>query len=348
MPQGGGPGNYHHQSAVIRFFPHRDGVVDNNWNVTYSESSFADWSYDNLFGAGVSSHRTTLTGAYVVIDWAGTAVWLYGTAVENSYTVAIDGNYAAQGQGATDGVLFGVSITGAIITVGMGDPGTVLHTRNISATESNVSSNTAVGLNPIFSGTQNWSALDLYTNQTSGYPCIATNTVGATLSFNLSDSVGFAIYGSDDWQQGLFSVSVISDDPGATSSVAKDAIQYSSRSLWSQLDMLKYLATGLDRTATYQVEITNLGADVNVGSLKFTNAELLRKSGRSSTMLQVPAATSGRHTDENNAAPLVSRNLDVSDLYEEIGSRIHERDAGPAIHHLYMTLRGQWACYIPT
>ena len=42
------------QSAIIRFFPHRDGEVDDNWNTTYSGSSFAEWSYDNTFGRGVS------------------------------------------------------------------------------------------------------------------------------------------------------------------------------------------------------------------------------------------------------------------------------------------------------
>ena len=42
------------QSAIIRFFPHRDGAVDDNWNTTYSDSSFAEWSYDNTFGKGVS------------------------------------------------------------------------------------------------------------------------------------------------------------------------------------------------------------------------------------------------------------------------------------------------------
>ena len=41
------------QSAILRFFPHRDGLITDNWNVTYSGSSFADWSYDNNFGSGV-------------------------------------------------------------------------------------------------------------------------------------------------------------------------------------------------------------------------------------------------------------------------------------------------------
>jgi len=198
-------------------------------------------------------------------------VWLYGTAVENSYTVAIDGNDVVQGQGATDGVLFGVtdltyglhtitltvvegevSITGAVITVGMGSSlaRTLLQSRNISATTPN-----------LFSANQDWSVEDLYANQTAGYPCITTSTLGATLSFALSDAVGFMIYGSDDWAQGLFNVSVTSDDPGATDSVTDNSIQYSPRAMWSQLDLPKYLAAGLNQSATYQVKIANQGAE---------------------------------------------------------------------------------------
>ena len=152
------------QSAIIRFFPHRDGVVDDDWNTTYSGSSFAEWSFDNTFGKGVSyvvihavlllyssstihplqvsSHRTTLAGAYIIIDWAGTAVWIYGSGSKNSYNVAVDQGDVVQGQGDIDGLLFSqtglayglhtvklsvsegeVSINGAIITVGMGEPG---------------------------------------------------------------------------------------------------------------------------------------------------------------------------------------------------------------------------------
>lgn len=152
------------QSAIIRFSPHRDGAVDDNWNTTYSGSSFAEWSFDHTFGQGVSyvvihavllsnssstihhlqvsSHRTTLAGAYIIIDWAGTAVWIYGSGSKNSYNVAVDQGDVVQGQGDVGGLLFSqtglnyglhtvklsvsqgeVSISGAIVTVGMGDPG---------------------------------------------------------------------------------------------------------------------------------------------------------------------------------------------------------------------------------
>ncbi|EPS99024.1 hypothetical protein FOMPIDRAFT_1125411 [Fomitopsis schrenkii] len=264
------------QSAVVRFFPDRDGAVDDSWNTTYSDSSFSEWSYDDTFGKGVSSHRTTSVGAYILIDWAGTAVWIYGTASKGSYNVTIDQGSTVQGEGDVGGLLFSqtgltyglhtinltvtggeVSVSGAIITVGMGEPGTTLQTRNISAANSSA----------LFDSNQYWPVNELYANQTSSYYCMTSNLLGATLSFTVSEAVGFVIYGSDDWQQGLFTVSVTSDSLGAANSVTNSTIQYSPRSLWTQLNVPKYLASGLNRSALYTVEITNLGASFNLASV---------------------------------------------------------------------------------
>ena len=153
------------QSAIIQFYPHREGPIDTQWNVTYSDSVFAKWSYDNTFGAGVSEnfvilsmheiliypilliqtslHRTTYVGATCIIQWAGTAVWVFGgTSNDGSYTVSIDDSTPFHGEGSVSGLLFSktslvyglhimnltvtggeVSVSGATITVGMGDPG---------------------------------------------------------------------------------------------------------------------------------------------------------------------------------------------------------------------------------
>ena len=78
----------------------------------------------------------------MLIDWAGTAVWVYGSASKGSYSVAIDEGTEVTGEGDIGGLLFSqtglpyglhtiklavnggqVSISGAIITVGMGAPG---------------------------------------------------------------------------------------------------------------------------------------------------------------------------------------------------------------------------------
>ena len=55
------------QSAIIQFYPHRDGPIDTQWNVTYSNSAFVDWWYDDTFGSGVSTlthHRMCVKMAY--------------------------------------------------------------------------------------------------------------------------------------------------------------------------------------------------------------------------------------------------------------------------------------------
>lgn len=125
--------------------------------------------------------------------------------------------------------------------------------------------------NPFFTADQSWSAVNLYANQSDAnpYPCIATYTEGATLSFELNETVGFAIYGSDDWFQGIFTVAVTSANasPESDSTLPNSTIQYSPRSGWTTVNQLKFLATGLDRTATYHVDVQNWGNTFNLGSV---------------------------------------------------------------------------------
>ena len=45
------------QSALLRFYPDRDGPITDDWNVTYTDSNFADWSYDHNIGSGVRPCR---------------------------------------------------------------------------------------------------------------------------------------------------------------------------------------------------------------------------------------------------------------------------------------------------
>ena len=138
--------------------------------------------------------------------------------------------------------------------------------RNIYAVDNTTS---ALKANPLFVGdAAEWTPTALYTNQTAdGYNCLTTSTYGAKLNFTLSGAAAFMIAGSCDWTQGLFTVAVTSDTPGATSSITDNTIQYSARSLWTQGNYPKYLASGLDVNATYTVEITNLGANFNLAAV---------------------------------------------------------------------------------
>lgn len=154
------------------------------------------------------------------------------------------------------------SLLSPLISTGDRLSSTVLQARNISAASSS----------SFFDSSQYWPVSTLYTNQTSGYPCMTTNTLNAALKFTISEAVGFIIYGSDDWQQGLFTVAVTSEQPGAAGSITDNTIQYSPRALWTQLNVPKYLAAGLNRSATYNVEITNLGANFNLASVLIYDA----------------------------------------------------------------------------
>ena len=55
------------QSAIMRFYPDRDGLITNDWNVTYTGSSFVDWSYDHNFGTGVRFSRLPLLSSCLML-----------------------------------------------------------------------------------------------------------------------------------------------------------------------------------------------------------------------------------------------------------------------------------------
>ncbi|OSX56608.1 hypothetical protein POSPLADRAFT_1159710 [Postia placenta MAD-698-R-SB12] len=363
------------QSAYVIFLPYRDGPLDSQWNVSYSQSAQDDWSYSNNLGKGISSHKTTLVGASVELSWTGTGVWIYGTGDRAAYTVQIDFDPAVLGQGDNEGVLFTqtnltygphdltltvlnslISITGVNITVGLGDSGTVLQARNIHGM---LTGTTAV--NPFFTVDETWSVVDLYANQSASYPCIATYTSGAMLSFTLNATVGFEIYGSDDWYQGLFTVTVTSSGgTSAVASVPNNTIQYSPRSGWTALNQLKYLATGLDNRETYNVQVQNLGNTFNLASViaydavprrRARNARdyppspeiypqpealvqpvpPLSKSELSSTLDSTALYSSSADGDLHAPVPIVQNPDVASNMFDRVGSAFYERDGGPLI-----------------
>ena len=85
------------------------------------------------------------------------------------------------------------------------------------------------------------------------YPRIGTADQGATVSFPLTSATAFYIIGAVNFNHGLYTVTV-------TSSLDSDSLvtsQYNASSRWIGLDMIKYLATGLNRSNTYQVAVTD-------------------------------------------------------------------------------------------
>ena len=147
-------------SSPFLYLPAQDGPIDTSWNASFSESDDSTWLPQTI-GAGVSqnglqfhasfepiihqvsSHRTSLKGASVHLDWIGTAIYLYGRAAPGGYTIRLDGNETTATPDAT-GLLFSqdeldygphsvalevvegeISITSAIITAGVGETGSV-------------------------------------------------------------------------------------------------------------------------------------------------------------------------------------------------------------------------------
>jgi glycosidase len=79
------------QSPTFQYSPARDGPINTGWNVTYTGNNDSAYALQTL-GRGETSHRTSLLGAYVELDWTGTAVYVYGSAASNSsYQLAVDG-----------------------------------------------------------------------------------------------------------------------------------------------------------------------------------------------------------------------------------------------------------------
>ena len=147
-------------SPIFHYYPSRDGPIDSSWNASFSGSPDSTWApgtlgvgvrsflqrqhtFPDLFYLKTSAHRTTLPGASVRLDWLGTAIYLYGSASVGAYTIELDGAttkvetnmpellFAKSGltygsHSLTLHVVLGTSttsISGAIITVGMGETG---------------------------------------------------------------------------------------------------------------------------------------------------------------------------------------------------------------------------------
>ncbi|KAI0929294.1 hypothetical protein AcW1_006277 [Taiwanofungus camphoratus] len=146
------------------------------------------------------------------------------------------------------------TVTGTTITVGMGEPGTVVQTRNISAT---VNENGNVTANPFFlTDGSDWQVGVPFETGSSGqviYPRLLTAKQGATVTFYLNSTSAFAMYGSVDYNQGIYNVTVT--PPPAFMSA--QATQYNASSHWMELDQIKCLVTGMNRSLTYRVDVTN-------------------------------------------------------------------------------------------
>lgn len=262
---------------MLQYFPTRDGPIDSTWNLSYSGDSQALWAADDHWANGTSSHSTTKVEAAVQLQWFGTAVWLFGQADAGTYSIELDGGSLVLGKGSQQGLLFsqtgleygqhlvvlsvvktGVTFSGGIVTTVLGEPGSTIHTSNISVVTSNVAEPPA---NPFFYTNGEWDIADSYE-----YPRLNTSVNGVTASFVLNDTSAFAIIGSLDDDHGSFTVSVDPAPEGLSGTTGNGA------SHWRAFGATKYFATGMNNSLTYRVEITNGDGTFDLSEVMMYNA----------------------------------------------------------------------------
>jgi len=84
-------------------------------------------------------------------------------------------------------------------------------------------------------------------------PRLATNVAGSSISFPISSASAFYIVGHVNFDHGPYLV----DFTPPPDLGPRITYQYNASSRWVGLNTIKFLATGLDRTRTYQVRLVN-------------------------------------------------------------------------------------------
>jgi len=133
------------------------------------------------------------------------------------------------------------TISNAIVTVGMGEVGSTVQSRTIETTTIPLTANG-------FVASAGWISQIAF--GATDDPRIGTTTLGASISFSLTSASGFYIVGSVNSDHGLFDVTV-------TPSSGAGPQQYNGSSQLVGLNTTLFLATGLDSSQTYQVEMKN-------------------------------------------------------------------------------------------
>lgn len=131
-------------------------------------------------------------------------------------------------------------------------------------------------LNPFFSLEGNlkgpsW-GVEVASDKNSSGEVLATDTLGMYVMFKVNSSVAFAVYGETDTYQGTFVVETYPPLPQINLPLphyASASATYNMSSPWVMNKEIKYLATGLDKTKSYMVNITNaeLGKMFNIGKV---------------------------------------------------------------------------------
>jgi len=219
----------------------------------YTLGSFVDHGW--TWGNGSSQHTTTQNGAAFSFSFEGTTIWLFGTATNMTYTVAVDGNSASfayepgvlamvsgLSPGQTHILDFETSQNGdgselafekAVFNVPTGFVGGGLSNETIQSLDILISYN---GFQPVY--------LEDATGNFTVYESQLANDM-ATYNFM---GEGIWVYGMLNYDHGFYEVALDNDGPRRLNGQSKYAIQ----------DSLLYYKGGLDPSVTHTLAITNL------------------------------------------------------------------------------------------
>ncbi|KAH9838010.1 uncharacterized protein C8Q71DRAFT_572658 [Rhodofomes roseus] len=270
------------KSPLLWYTPLRG--IDNNGSsfCGTSRPEYDCWYAINTTGRA-SSYTTSVLGATVSLQWTGTAVWLYGEA-NATYQIGRTWNGSTilgEGTGTGGGVLYAesgvsygvhtvvltvlegpVTIIGATITVGMGEPGSTIKATNVSSIIEDIPA-----INPFFTVNSNdsWQGDLAFGPNGELETIILTATQGDSVTFVVNSSVTFAVYGANDPSQGTYLVDI--DPPVPNNPNTSTAYQLNATAPWVVIEEIRYVATGLNRTQNYSVTLTNAesGREFNVG-----------------------------------------------------------------------------------
>ncbi|KAH9923856.1 uncharacterized protein B0H18DRAFT_450273 [Fomitopsis serialis] len=251
------------KSPLFYYLPYRGGYSSGPEPMHYGTDHDSWYAYNTT--TIESSFTTYAVNASVALQWAGTAVWLHGEA-NATYTITRSWNaskIAGEGTAVVGGVLYSesglpyglntltltvqegpVTITGATITVGMGEPGSSIKATNISTIIEDIPA-----INPVFTVNSNgtWEGDLAFAPNNGLEPIILTTKQGDYVTFVVNSSVGFAVYGATDPMQGTFLVDI---DPPVPNSPNTRTHLFNATTPWVEIEEIKYLATGLNRTRT--------------------------------------------------------------------------------------------------
>ncbi|KAF9268182.1 hypothetical protein L218DRAFT_1073523 [Marasmius fiardii PR-910] len=262
-------------SPTFIYYPTREGGdLKSGWRSFYSnspDSAFDSTNPTENKASGISSHSTSMQGASLEINFLGTAIWIYGSGSAGAYTTRLNDRDPVDGQPSpSNGLLASYSgldykahtfslnvtqaqslnITSATMEVGVGKQGASVKDRTIPAVS--VNSDGSSVLNTAYFQTSGGGSFNTY-HDTQEYPRADTNSAGSGFIFRFDSASALQVIGSVNNDHGRYSVSL--SPPGGVSSTTRT---FDAASKWFAYNNTIYWESGLDRTKSYTLTLTNL------------------------------------------------------------------------------------------